>query len=325
MEKLRKHCQEEHGEGPLIYRDLTQGGRLFRDQDAMLPGFQGKVEVSVKSSSNTKNKIILSKSEGEEKPDKLVLFESTVEKFEEKNDTEELVKPLEVKQPKLPSSLPYQAPAHFPYLCLAPNCSFTCSNTRYFSPHCNLQHLDRNPSTISFLDQSTNNTLTIFSVNNAVGQCLLCGAVRCGSDLRRLEQGIRCHLTKQHQEEAKAAATLSQLFTVLQNNSLPKTPVATEKVKMAFATDAETVKMKIDQNNTEVKVNQDQEQEITKGGHDPEQGKEDICQEYPEENNSKHVKNLGAGPGLVKVAKFTPNCNISFSQKGFKGPFQCLR
>ena len=325
MEKLQKHWVEEHEEGPLIYRDLTQGGRLYRDQDDMLQGFQGKGDVSVKSSSNIKNKIILSKSKGEEKPVNLVLFEHTVEKFEEKTNKKEVVKSLEVKQSKLPPSLPYQAPSHFPYLCLAPDCSFTCSNTRYFVPHCNLQHLDRNPKTISFLDQRTNNNITIFSVNNAVGQCLLCGAVRCGSDLRRLEQGIRCHLTKQHQEETKAAATLSQLFTVLQNNSLSKTPKATEEVKNTMTTDVATVKMKIDQNNKEVKENQDQEQEISKGGHDPEQRKEKICQEYPEENNSKPVKNVDRSPGLVKVAKFTPNCNVSFSQKGFKGPFQCLR
>ena len=325
MEKLRKHWKEEHGEGSLIYRDLTQGGRLLRDQDAMQQGFQGKGDVSAKSSSNIQNKINLSKSDGEEKPDNLVLFEPTVEKFEEKTNKKEFVKSLEVKQSKLASSLPYQAPAHFPYLCLAPDCSFTCSNTRYFVPHCNLQHLDRSPRTISFLDQSTNNTLTIFSVNNAVGQCLLCGAVRCGSDLRRLEQGIRCHLTKQHQEEAKAAATLSQLFTVLQNNSLSKTPIANEKVKRALAPEVATVMMKLDQNNKECKVYQNQEQEKTKGDHYPEQGKEEICQECPEENSSKPVKNVGTSQGLVKVAKFTPNCNVSFSQKGFKGPFRCLR
>ena len=323
MEKLRKHWEEEHGigEGGLIYRDLTQGGRLFRDQDAMLQGFQGKGDFSVKSSSNIKNIIIPSKTEGKVKDDKIVCFEPTVEKFKEKTDKEELIKTVEAIQSKLPLSLRCQAPPSFPFLCLAPDCSFTCSNTRYFAPHCNLQHLDRNPSTISFLDQSSNNTLTIFSVNNAVAKCLLCGAVRCGSDLRRLEQGIRCHLTKQHQEEAKAAATLSQLFTVLQNKSLPKTPIGTDEVNRALVPDVVTVKRAGAPEVAVVKTENDQEQEKTMVNHD----KEEILKELPEENESKPVKNLGTCQGLVKVAKFTPNCNVSFSQKGFKGPFQCLR
>ena len=70
-----------------------------------------------------------------------------------------------------------------------------------------------------------------------------------------------------------------------------------------------------------MKTENDQEQEKTMVNHD----KEEILKELPEENESKPVKNLGTCQGLVKVAKFTPNCNVSFSQKGFKGPFQCLR